>query len=663
MGGYSLAGKFARGYWSRLFARAIYIEDPQGRGLVLVACDLWSISEGLTDRVAELLAAHPDAVARRLGREQIVLGASHTHQSPGNFSTDLYFSTFATPSPGFDRHLFEFLSHRLTEVIVAAIRARQPARAVLWTQGVAKVVRNRSLPPFLKNPEAPALLAANTWLDGCQVLPDESPLTCRAVDPRLRTLVLEPATGHGPPIALAAFFAVHGTALDNRVPLYSGDLFGAADRLGEAALRQAFPTETREPVVAFFNGAEGDVSPAWVERTQEEVRGLAASLVAAMLKPATKEPLPIESLTTRAARIGLRHACRAEAGDRRCTSFGGFPGRATLGGAVDGRSFLHAVPGVWQEGRRYFIALGPQGPKVGALTPTLGPLPIAPLTQVAVTLFPPPSHVPLAVHRLGPLVLATLPGEFTTVAGSRIATRLASSSGTTDGKVILVGLANAYANYFVTPEEYRLQHYEGSSTLFGRQSLGAVTEALVGLTRDSWFVSEGRAGEAFSYRAGFARHFGIHGLAEPPDEPGIPITNAFSALAGAPRVCWNDALPSLGLGVERVTPAVSVWVESASGCRPLRVDGAPEDDAGLDFVTLAARAPAQRSRWCVSWMVPPGLPPKVRYHLRVETIEWGSGAPCWSNPFTLDTQSSLNLACTPVVEGQAHPSDSEVACR
>ena len=42
--------------------------------------------------------------------------------------------------------------------------------------------------------------------------------------------------------------------------------------------------------------------------------------------------------------------------------------------------------------------------------------------------------------------------------------------------VVLAGLANAYAGYVVTPEEYTAQHYEGASTHFGPWTLGALQQ-------------------------------------------------------------------------------------------------------------------------------------------------------------------------------------------
>ena len=64
MGGHSIAGSIARGFWTRLWARAIYLEDAAGKSLALVSCDLWSMPAGLADRVAELVAADPVEIGR-----------------------------------------------------------------------------------------------------------------------------------------------------------------------------------------------------------------------------------------------------------------------------------------------------------------------------------------------------------------------------------------------------------------------------------------------------------------------------------------------------------------------------------------------------------------------------------------------------------------------
>ena len=114
MGGFSVIGRVARGYWTRLWARAIYLEDHQGDALVLTICDLWSIPGGLSDRVAEIVAR--DEAGRHIGRAQIILAATHTHHSPGNFSTSTMYNGFASPRSGFDPRLFDFLAHRIARI-------------------------------------------------------------------------------------------------------------------------------------------------------------------------------------------------------------------------------------------------------------------------------------------------------------------------------------------------------------------------------------------------------------------------------------------------------------------------------------------------------------------------------------------------------------------
>src|SRR4029450_3663514 len=125
MGGHSKVGQTSIGYWTRLYARAFVLEDASGNTLVLVSCDLWSVPAGLVDRVAEILLTGEET--RHIDRDQLILAATHTHHSPGNFSTASFYNTFASPSVGFDARLFEFLAQRIGQSVTEAVRARRPA--------------------------------------------------------------------------------------------------------------------------------------------------------------------------------------------------------------------------------------------------------------------------------------------------------------------------------------------------------------------------------------------------------------------------------------------------------------------------------------------------------------------------------------------------------
>ncbi|XP_030927499.1 neutral ceramidase 2 isoform X2 [Quercus lobata] len=91
-----------------------------------------------------------------------------------------------------------------------------------------------------------------------------------------------------------------------------------------------------------------------------------------------------------------------------------------------------------------------------------------------------PSILPVQILRIGQLVILGVPGEFTTMAGRRlrdaVKTVLTSKGkGKFDSNVhiVIAGLTNTYSQYVTTIEEYRVQRYEGASTLYGPHTLDA----------------------------------------------------------------------------------------------------------------------------------------------------------------------------------------------
>lgn len=76
--------------------------------------------------------------------------------------------------------------------------------------------------------------------------------------------------------------------------------------------------------------------------------------------------------------------------------------------------------------------------------------------------------------KIGNVILAAVPGEFTTMAGRRLKTTLRNSAlqaGGEDVTVIVCGLSNMYTSYITTPEEYEMQRYEAASTIYGPHTL------------------------------------------------------------------------------------------------------------------------------------------------------------------------------------------------
>lgn len=68
-----------------------------------------------------------------------------------------------------------------------------------------------------------------------------------------------------------------------------------------------------------------------------------------------------------------------------------------------------------------------------------------------------PVIVSTQLARIGNIVIAGVPGEFTTMSGRRLRSALRQTLNLKqDNDVIIAGLSNTYADYVTTPEEYKV---------------------------------------------------------------------------------------------------------------------------------------------------------------------------------------------------------------
>ncbi len=206
--------------------------------------------------------------------------------------------------------------------------------------------------------------------------------------------------------------------------------------------------------------------------------------------------------------------------------------------------------------------------------------------------------------------------------------------------VILVGLAQSFGYYFATPEEYDLQHYEGSGTLFGRYAgeLLAVRLATLATAETNPDSSETR----FSYHPGVARSFGMQKIETAPDvlDGGtvdvVRVTPDDAPVGTFPRECWNDGAPPWPPDRSRcladdgrecsVTPRVWIETRRAGDFEPLFIDGAPENDEGLDIVTLGEQISRRSTRWCTYWLPPKQVDMDAEYRFRWARLDGTEGA-------------------------------------
>jgi neutral ceramidase len=665
MGGHGFAGKTGRGYWTRLYARAFYLEDAVGHPLVLVSCDLWSVPGGLGDRVAELI--HKDLSCQHVGRESIVLAATHTHHSPGNYSTSAAYNTLASPGTGFDETLFEFLARRIAQAVVQAKEHAVKAEMTVSVEVVGEMSRNRGFPAFLRDGESAAIIESNkngvmsdvngpgTRLPAVPptaFYPD--PDAAMAVYPEVTVLHFRRAGPAGRSIGMAAFLSVHPTTMSHSSEVYSAELFGAVAARCEQQLVLDGGEAGSDAVVGLFNGAEGDVSPIW--ETQDRITTLrdAETLSKAILAMAAANTPASTEIDSAAEIVRLPGASFMDAqGVHRELAEDAEPGAATLGGVADGFTPLHDLG--WKEG-----VVGPRREHQGNKQPAFDPIGLqlpeffSP-THLLSEALEVPDRALIAVHRLGTLTIATLPGEFTTVMGKRIRAAIKKRAKLhRDGvsrkteRVLLAGLANEYISYVATPEEYAAQYYEGASTLYG-PATGPYFIRRLGSLSEELGKAKPIADRSFRYCPGPSRRYRVEDVGEAPYfyDDGL-VDLLLDPRTRRPQRAqysyyWEESVSGdfiLPLDPKRSpTPRVSIEVQSAGAPGALlqtlptigadgteaatRVlaGGVPETDEGLHFVTIALSSAKGRSAWRVIWMPPAGLDVTPDLFFRIETLD------------------------------------------
>ncbi|WP_375771279.1 neutral/alkaline non-lysosomal ceramidase N-terminal domain-containing protein [Archangium gephyra] len=621
-GGHGPEGGLPRGHWMRLRARAFFFEDRAGRTLALVSCDLFALPGGLHAKVAERIAAKAaeQKLAVSLPPESLILAATHTHHSPGNYMTARVYNQFGSAYSGFSKPLFEFLAERIADAVLGALHdaRRQPGQvelAVHVQQVDYALVRNRSPDVFMLNRERDTLLA--TLSSGAEA-PDCAPRPgepsdgwyapecprLRATDRALTVVDIRRVNGERRDrVGALVFFAVHPTVLAARTPLYNPDFVGYAMQ----SLERDWATAEGQPVVGFFNGAEGDITTRRTSRDLLATREFGTRFARNVRDALSTTPVLLErepTLTLRALRTRP-----GEEDERMCTdergrwSLSGYPmfGAAAFGGAEGDHTVLDQVG--WSAGA-VDRAMNGQGMKLPALDSRL----VRPL-RFTEAFAPPesfPDSIPLTLVSLGGLTLATLPGEVSTAQGLALREAL---GGAPHGKLELIGLANEYTSYCASRDEYNAQDYVGASTIWGPEQGPFLACSLRGLAtsevrpvarkierRKFWpgYEQDPAFGPAFTGDDISRPDDGLHQVLR--DARGVPVR-------GLPWFAWSGPL---GMCAKALCPAdarrVAIWERTPEGWRELVIPGeGREDDLGAGFLTVLM---ARQGRWATLWLRP-----------------------------------------------------------
>lgn len=511
--GYVQYQQTVEGARTPLSARAFYLRNTAGDRVAMVVCELAWITQAVRHTVLSRLERdHPDL---GLGGHNVLLSATHTHSGPGGYSHHLIYNLSI---PGFVPEVLEAISVAIVRAIVEASQSARPGR-VSWARGEIPyhepVAFNRSLRAYLANPDVAPVDAAH---------PE------RATSRGMTVLRLDRTDGA--PIGALCWFGVHATSMhaDNR--LLDADNKGHAARQFEQTLAAVNP----EFVAAFAQTCPADVSPSsrWDAaagvmsgpsqdavanaRLNGEIQYRYARQIyeAAAGQPVVGDRLVAHVRYQNHGRIHVdpRHAFGEASAHTHRPRFE----LAMAMGTTDGRGplfpFASAVrmlnraarhrrlmverrrpPEVRNVGRGGEGKVFPLVDLAGRADGKLLGLFAADAPRVPTWIYPAvaqlrararrgvpkrapwaPEVVPIQLVLIGPLAIAGLPGEPSTVAGRRLEHSLLRSLCNEDmgvDHVVVAGYANAYASYIVTFHEYQEQAYEGGSTLFGPWTLAA----------------------------------------------------------------------------------------------------------------------------------------------------------------------------------------------
>ncbi|XP_011067719.1 PREDICTED: neutral ceramidase isoform X2 [Acromyrmex echinatior] len=483
--GYAKMEQKGNGLHLRTFARAFIIDDGTER-FVFVSVDNAMIGNDIRQEVLRKLKTQ---FGDMYTENNVMISSTHTHSAPGGFMLDMLFdlTTF-----GFIRESFDAVVNGITNSIQRAHNAVVPGRIFIIHGKVLDANINRSPQAYLNNPKS------------------EREKYKYDVDKTLTQMQFIGADDK--PLGVINWFAVHPTSMNNTNRLVSSDNVGYASILFEKMMNNNAMVGKGRFVAAFASTNLGDVSPN-IRGPKCEFSGQNCS--DQYTCPGKKEMCfasgpgkdMFDSTSIIAHRIYEESMRLWESNEamevigpvrvvhqyinmpeqyaefynettkkveevRGCVPAMGYSFAA---GTTDGPGSFAFEQGtttsnpLWNTVRNFLAA--PTEDDIRCQSPK--PILLA-TGRIKLPYQWQPKIVSTQVAIIGNVVIAGVPGEFTTMSGRRLREsirKVMSDASDDETSVIVAGLCNTYSDYITTPEEYQLQRYEGASTIYGPHTL------------------------------------------------------------------------------------------------------------------------------------------------------------------------------------------------
>ena len=483
MMGYAQPQQLDQGIHSRLWSRAFIIASPNtDKRVVFVSADMGMTFQSVKQGVIKELY---DRYGDLYNDKNVMISATHTHAGPGGYAFETLYN-FTTR--GFYKKNYRAIVDGIVQSIIRAHNNLEPGTIFIESSELTTTSKNRSINAYLKNPaEERQHYVYDT---------DKSFTLIKLVNEKQE------------PIGTINWHAVHGVSMSNTNILISGDNKGYASYLFEKNMHSDY-LKDKSFVAAFAQANEGDISPNVFDTVSEgncdEMNCLDIQHTLAIGKrqyqkakdlfDAANEPigedldfrhqyLDMENTTVAAEFTGGKeeHTCQAALGYAFGAGTTDGPGLEIFfhQGQLETDPFINLLRNIIKRPSK-------------AMTACQKPKPIL----LAVGLNKPawvPHNMPVQIFKIGHLVIAGVPGEFTTMSGRRLKKLLQDTFQDQANQVVIAGLSNSYAGYVTTPEEYTHQNYEGGFTVFGQWTLPAYLQGFKQIALDMIFQRESDTG-------------------------------------------------------------------------------------------------------------------------------------------------------------------------
>jgi neutral ceramidase len=477
-GGWVCTCARAMGQWSRLYARAVLLRRGSHE-VALVAMDLAFLDDGM---VRDALALDQGL---GLSDANVIVGATHTHGAQAGY---MNFPTYNTILPSLpaqegesnlnnlsfqsvvntatNRPMYDFMTRQLALAIRRAVDDLRPGRIGWGYTQLLGVTQNRSLGAHLAD-----FGITNVGPNGGSVSQDPGGYR-DTIDPAVNVLRVDQLRRvrrrvRDMPVGIFSTFANHGTVVKGPFLYYSADHQGMAERMVESAIRHAGRVPAGQDVVtAFANSDAGDMTSGIQYSGPADAEYVGMREAEAMLSAWRQAGRHMTASPVLGARLRYMWTRTCWCGQDGTDTTPWFS-QAQGAGSEEGRTVFYYL-GLANEGDHLPVAIGPQGDKV-MIVPEKGSIPQA---------------IPFSVMQIGDRLLATVAGEPTVGVGDMLRQAIGQVvAGHGISRVVVVGYANGYTDYFTTPAEYEIQAYEGGSTVYGRNSALVLRDTLVDLAR------------------------------------------------------------------------------------------------------------------------------------------------------------------------------------